>query len=108
MRRHCITKDIADLLLAWFVQFFWIRLTNQRWPEEVTQLAYKQYVIEQGIEYHLCTWGREDPYDFWGIQGLPNIILVNGKTGSLMADVQEDIFYSQLLDDDPEQIRSKI
>ena len=23
-----------------------------------------------------------------------------------MADVQEDIFYSQLLDDDPEQIRS--
>ena len=33
---------------------------------------------------------------------------VNGKTGSLMADVQEDIFYSQLLDDDPEQIRSKI
>ena len=31
---------------------------------------------------------------------------VNGKTGSLMADVQEDIFYSQLLDDDPEQIRS--
>ena len=43
---------------------------------DLTQLAYKQYIIEHGIEFYLCTWGREDPYDFWGIQGLPNIILV--------------------------------
>ena len=35
---------------------------------DVSQASYKQFIIEERLDYPLCPWGREEPMDYFGVR----------------------------------------